>query len=187
VVSSAEVYGEGESRPRIESDPARPQGVYSASKLAAEAAAALAISGWGLRVIVTRPFPATGPGQTNRLVPNWLAALRAGKRDVEGNDFIVRDYMDVRDAAAGYAALLARGRPGETYNLASGREVRFGDLFATLARLLKVEAKLVPPARPRREPVYLVGNSTKLRQDTGWQPTIDLEQTLADMIDAQTH
>jgi GDP-4-dehydro-6-deoxy-D-mannose reductase len=93
----------------------------------------------------------------------------------------------VRDAAAGYAALLARGRPGETYNLASGREVRFGDLFATLARLLKVEAKLVPPARPRREPVYLVGNSTKLRQDTGWQPTIDLEQTLADMIDAQTH
>jgi nucleoside-diphosphate-sugar epimerase len=45
----------------------------------------------------------------------------------------------------------------------------------------------VPPARPRREPVYLVGNSTKLRQDTGWQPTIDLEQTLADMIDAQTH
>jgi GDP-4-dehydro-6-deoxy-D-mannose reductase len=187
VVSSAEVYGEGESRPRIESDPARPQGVYSASKLGAEAAAALAISGWGLRVIVARPFPATGPGQTNRLVPNWLAALRSGKRDVEGNDFIVRDYMDVRDAAAGYAALLARGRPGETYNLATGREVRFGELFATLTRLLRVEAKLVSPARPRQEPVYLVGDSTKLRQDTGWQPTIDLEQTLADVIHAQTY
>jgi GDP-4-dehydro-6-deoxy-D-mannose reductase len=187
VVSTAEVYGHGEPRPRLETEAARPQSVYSASKLGAEAAAALAVSGWGLRVIVTRPFPATGPGQANRLLPNWLAALRAGRREVEGNPSIVRDYMDVRDAAAGYAALLTRGRPGETYNLATGRELRFGELFTTLTRALGVEAKLVPPAHPRREPVYLVGNPTKLRQDTGWQPTIQIEQTLADMIDAQTH
>lgn len=187
VTSSAEVYGEGEVRPRVETDMTRPTSVYGASKLGAEAAAAHAGAAWGLPVIVVRPFPATGPGQTNRLIPNWLAALRDGGRDIEGDAHIVRDFLDVRDTAAGYVALLTGGRPGETYNLASGQGVRFDDLFASLTAAARVSAKLVPLSRPRPEPPYLVGDSRKLRQHTGWQPTIPLNQTLADLIDAQAH
>jgi GDP-4-dehydro-6-deoxy-D-mannose reductase len=186
VASSAEVYREAEPRPRKETDATGPHSVYGASKLGAEAAAALAVAAWGLRLIVIRAFPATGPAQTNRLVPKWLKALRAGQTKIEGDGSIVRDYLDVRDMASGYTAMLTHGRAGETYNLASGRELRFGDLFVRLAGLLKVDARLVPPADPRREPPYLVGDSSKLQQHTGWKPTIPLERTLADMIDAQT-
>lgn len=185
VTSSAEVYAEGEPRPRVETDATRPTSVYGASKLGAEAAAAHATAAWGLPVIVVRPFPATGPGQTNRLIPNWLAALRDGKRNIEGDGHIVRDFLDVRDTAAGYVSLLNAGRPGETYNLASGRGVRFDELFAGLTASARIGAKLVPPSAPRPEPPYLVGDSRKLQHDTGWQPTIPLDQTLSDLIDAQ--
>ncbi|MBA3761526.1 MAG: NAD(P)-dependent oxidoreductase [Gemmatimonadales bacterium] len=187
VTSSAEVYGDGELRPRVETDATRPTSPYGASKLGAEAAAAHATAAWGLPVIVVRPFPATGPGQTNRLIPNWLAALQKGERNIEGEGHIVRDYLDVRDTAAGFAALLTKGRPGETYNLASGRGVRFDELFATLTASAGISAKLVPPSKPRRESPYLVGDSGKLQQHTGWHPTIPLDQTLSDLIDAQTH
>lgn len=187
VTSSAEVYGEGEPRPRIETDATRPSSPYAASKLGAEAAAAHATAAWGLPVIVVRPFPATGPGQTNRLIPNWLTALRNGERNIEGEGHIVRDYLDVRDTASGFVALLTKGRPGETYNLASGRGVRFDELFASLTASAGVRAKLVPPSHPRREPPYLVGDSGKLQQHTGWHPTIPLDQTLSDLIDAQAH
>ncbi len=186
VTSSAEVYGEGEPRPRIETDATRPSSPYAASKLGAEAAAAHATAAWGLPVIVVRPFPATGPGQTNRLIPNWLTALRKGER-IEGEGHIVRDYLDVRDTASGFLALLTKGRPGETYNLASGRGVRFDELFRMLTASAGMSAKLVPPSKPRREAPYLVGDSSKLQQHTGWHPTIPLDQTLSDLVDAQAH
>ncbi len=189
VASTAEVYGAGEARPRTERDPPRPLSPYAASKLGAEIAAAQAAAAWGLRVVVVRPFPVTGPGQTNRLVPNWVARLRAGEREVPGDPEVVRDYLDVRDAAAGFVALLGGGRPGETYNLATGRGVRFGELFAQVARLLGADARLVapPPALRRPDPPHLVGDPAKLRSHTGWMPTIALERTLADLINAQAH
>jgi len=187
VTSSAEVYGAGEPRPRVETDATRPTSVYGASKLGAEAAAAHAAAAWGLPVMIVRPFPATGPGQTNRLIPNWLAALRNGQRTIEGDAHTVRDFLDVRDTAAGYVALLSSGRPGETYNLASGRGVRFDELFSKLAASAGVSATLVPPSKPRGEPPYLVGDARKLQQHTGWQPTIPLGQSLSDLIDAQAY
>jgi GDP-4-dehydro-6-deoxy-D-mannose reductase len=171
----------------VETDATRPTTPYGASKLGAEAAAAHAIAAWELPVIVVRPFPATGPGQTNRVIPNWLTALRKGERHIEGDGHIVRDYLDVRDTAAGYVALLSKGRPGETYNIASGRGVRFDELFAGLTAAARISAKLIPPSVPRPGPPYLVGDSRKLQQETGWQPTIPLDQTLSDLIDAQAH
>ncbi len=188
VLSSAEVYGEGEPRPRLESDPPRPLSPYAASKLGAEIAAGQAAAGWGLRVIVVRPFPLTGPGQRNRLLPNWIAELRAGRREIaRGDPATVRDFLDVRDAASGLVALLERGHAGETYNLATGRGLRFDELFPRIAGRLGVEARLVPPAPAdrRSDPAHLVGDPGKLERHTGWTAQIPLDRTLADLIDAQ--
>ncbi len=194
VVSSAEIYGEGDRRPRAESEVPRPLNVYGATKLGAEIAAAQGRDEWGLRVIVVRPFPAIGRGyQENRVLNKWISNLRAGHTAVEGDPAVVRDFMDVRDAARGYEALLARGQAGETYNLATGRAVTFGELFAMLAGRLHKDARLVAPTQPRRDARHLVGDPTKLRQHTGWHPAIALEDTISDLIedraliDAQAH
>ncbi|MDF3053911.1 MAG: putative GDP-6-deoxy-D-lyxo-4-hexulose reductase [Geminicoccaceae bacterium] len=188
VASSAEVYGQGEGRPRVETEAPRPLNVYGATKLGSEIAATHARDEWDLRVIVVRPFPATGPGyQENRVLNKWIAALRDGQKTVEGDSTIVRDFMDVRDVAGAYMALLGRGRAGETYNLAAGRGVTFGELFAMLAAKLGKDARLVPPTNPRRDALHLVADAGKIQRHTGWHATIPLEKTISDLIDAQAH
>ena len=188
VASSAEVYGEGQGKPRVESETPHPLNVYGATKLGTEIAAAQARDEWDLRVIVVRPFPATGPGyQENRVLNKWISALRDGQKTVEGDSSIVRDFMDVRDVVGGYMALLSHGQPGETYNLAAGRAVTFGELFAMLTAKLGKDARLVPTTNPRRDARHLVADASKMRRHTGWHATIALEKTISDLIDAQAH
>ncbi|MEK7668423.1 MAG: GDP-mannose 4,6-dehydratase [Gemmatimonadota bacterium] len=193
VVSTSEVYGRGATRPLAETDPTVPCSPYAASKLGAELAASEIRERTGLRVIVARSFPHTGPGQDERfVVPAFARRLRgarlAGARAVKvGNLEPVRDLLDVRDVASAYLALLARGVPGEVYNVASGEGHSLEALFARLAAIVGVDAIPEPDSelvRPADIP-YLVGDAGKLRAATGWAPTIPLERTLRDLVDAQ--
>jgi GDP-4-dehydro-6-deoxy-D-mannose reductase len=195
VVSTSEVYGVTPPRPSREDDPVAPVSPYAASKLGAEEATREVARRTGLRCIVARPFSHTGPGQgTAFVVPALIQRLReAGARGdatvPTGNLEPRRDYLDVRDVAEAYAALLERGVPGETYNIASGVPVSLHDLFARLASLLGVHATAAEdPALMRAADIpYLAGNAAKLAAATGWAPRIPLDQTLRDMTNAETH
>jgi GDP-4-dehydro-6-deoxy-D-mannose reductase len=193
LVSTAEVYGAGNGRPCLETDPTAPRSPYAASKLGAELAALETRVRTGLRVVIARSFPHTGPGQDERFVaPAFARRLRgarlAGARVVKvGNLEPVRDFLDVRDVAAAYLALLERGKSGEVYNVASGRGVSLRELFDRLAGIVGVNAIPEPDPefmRPADIPV-LVGDGAKLRAAAGWAPRIPLDQTLRDLVDAQ--
>jgi GDP-4-dehydro-6-deoxy-D-mannose reductase len=194
VVSTGEVYGPGETRPRRESDPITPVSPYAASKAAAELGAMELGSRTGLRVIIARPFPHTGPGQSARFVaPAFAARLalagRTGAPAVKtGSLEPIRDLLDVRDVVAAYLSLLARGTPGTVYNVARGEGHSIGDLFHRLAGL--VGHAVIPEfdhalARPVDIP-HLVGDATLLRTTTGWSPSWSLDMTLRELLDAQT-
>jgi GDP-4-dehydro-6-deoxy-D-mannose reductase len=193
VVSSAEVYGSGPPSPRIESDPLCPRSPYAASKAGAEIAALEAWRRTGIRVVIARPFPHTGRGQTLQyVVPAFVQRLRAAKleqasRVPTGNLDPVRDLLDVRDVAEAYVSLLGKGVPGETYNVARGEGITLRELFCRIADLVGLQAEPVPdPTLIRAGDIpYLVGNPTKLRRATGWSPSIVLEQTLREIVDAQ--
>jgi nucleoside-diphosphate-sugar epimerase len=195
IISSAEVYGAGPRSRRVESDPPRPQSPYAASKAGSEIAALEAWRRADLKVIVARPFTHTGPGQRPPyVVPAFierLLALRAGgSRQVPtGNLEPVRDMLDVRDVVDAYVALLERGEPGEIYNVARGEGIALDQLFRRIAEIVGVDADPFPDASLRRSSdiPYLVGDASKLRQATGWAPKITLDQTLRDMVNAQTH
>jgi GDP-4-dehydro-6-deoxy-D-mannose reductase len=193
VVSTGEVYGAGAARPLVETDPERPRSPYAASKLGAELAARETATRTGLRVVTVRAFPHTGPGQDERFVaPAFARRLRgarlAGARAVKvGNLEPIRDILDVRDVVQAYLVLLERGVAGETYNVASGHGLRLQELFDRLASIVGVEAIPEPDPeflRPADIP-YLVGDPSKLRAATGWDPRIPLDQTLSDLVDAQ--
>jgi GDP-4-dehydro-6-deoxy-D-mannose reductase len=194
VVSTGEVYGAGAAVPRRETDPWAPVSSYGASKVAAEVAALEVWRRTGLRVIVARPFPHTGAGQTTGyVVPAFAARLRAAKAAGDtmvptGNLEPVRDLLDVRDVVDAYRRLLANGVPGEAYNVARGEGASLAELFDRLAALIGVRARPVPdPALVRGTDIpHLVGDSTKLRRATGWAPTRSLEQTLQGLLDAET-
>ncbi len=195
LASTAEVYGTGPDEPRVETDATQPCSPYAASKLAAETAILEAYRRTGLRAIIARAFAHTGKGQDTRfVVPAFarrlLEAKKTGAKGVKvGNLTPVREFMHVSDVVNAYAVLLQRGEAGETYNVASGRAVSLSELFGMLATIVG------HPAQPETDPdlvrpadiQYLVGDSTKLRQLTGWEPKVALEETLAEVVDAQAH
>lgn len=194
VASTAEVYGPGPEGPRVETDRTAPCSPYAESKLAAERAALAVGKGGELEVIVARSFPHTGRGQDTRFVVPAFArrlieAKRAGKREVPvGNLTPVRDILHVSDVVAAYVRLLEDGTPGETYNVAAGREVSIRELFERLAALVGHDATPVESTQLVRSSDirYLVGDAAKLTARTGWQPQVSLEDALAEVVDAQT-
>jgi GDP-4-dehydro-6-deoxy-D-mannose reductase len=195
LVSTGEVYGEGHGRPALETDPNRPRSPYAASKLGAEIAAREVADRTGLRVIIARAFPHTGPGQSEKyVVPALAQRMRTAKRIgapviKTGNLSPVRDLSDVRDVVRAYRLLVERGRPGECYNVATGTGVVLGAVVAQLSSLLEYRVIVEPDPNLLRanDLHYLVGDSSRLRRDVGWNPQISLDQTLRDVLDAQTY
>jgi GDP-4-dehydro-6-deoxy-D-mannose reductase len=192
-VGSADVYGvvEPADLPLTERSPLRPTSPYAASKAAAEQIAQQAHLGYGLGVISVRPFNHLGPGQSDRFVAPALAA-RIARAEHAGDDAITvgnltarRDFTDVRDVVRAYRLLVERGEPGEIYNVCSGRDLAIQELADRLVAMAQRPIRLEPdPAllRPVDLPV-LRGDAGRLHDATGWEATVPLEQTLADLLD----
>jgi GDP-4-dehydro-6-deoxy-D-mannose reductase len=166
--------------------------VYGASKAAADLTAAQWARAYALDVVRARPFNHTGPGQDAAFVCSALArqvaAIEAGRQEPVlrvGNVDRVRDFSDVRDVAAGYVALLERGRAGEAYNLCSGS----GSSIAEVIAILRTHARV--PLRVHSDPALrravdverMVGSHERATRDTGWAPRIPLDATLGALLD----
>jgi GDP-4-dehydro-6-deoxy-D-mannose reductase len=192
-VSSADIYGvvRDDELPLSEDAPLRPVTPYAASKVAADFLALQAWLGRKLGVIRVRAFNHLGPGQTTKFVAPALADRIARNELDGGSDVPVgnlsprRDFTDVRDVVRAYRLLAERGAPGEAYNVCSGRAVAIRELADKLLALADrpMELRTDPELeRPVDTPV-LIGDSERLRAATGWQPEIDLDTTLADLLD----
>ncbi len=193
VVSSADVYGIASpaSLPLGESAPVQPRSPYGASKAAAEAIAAQYHRGWGLDVVIVRPFNHIGPGQSPRFVAPSIAE-KIARAELDGGGVVThgdlspeRDFTDVRDVVRAYRLIAERGRPGAIYNLCSGKAVAMSTVLETLVSMARVPVTTEPdPAliRPVDLPV-LRGSHAALTDDTGWEPSIPLSDTLATVLE----
>lgn len=199
IVGSGEQYGRHDKSelPLGEDAEQRPMTVYAATKAAQEIVALEVCRSEGVRVIATRSFNHSGPGQSPDFVLPALVrralALRAGGGNggadrrtalAVGNTAPVRDFLHVADVAAAYIGLAARGRAGEVYNVSSGVGVSVKELAVQVLAATGVKAPLATdPALARRVDVpALVGDSTRLRDATGWAPTRSLRTLIDDLV-----
>ena len=188
VIGSAMVYRQADTATN-EDHPIGPSSPYGVSKLAQEM---LALRASDLAVIVARPFNHAGPRQDPSYVTSsfaqQIAEIEARLREPVlrvGNLESRRDITDVRDTVRAYRLLTERGVPGRAYNVCSGTAYRIRDLLEHLVALSRVPIAVEPdPARlrPSDNPIIL-GDGTRLRQETGWTPTIPMAQTLRDLLD----
>ena len=191
LVGSGEAYGPlaAEAAPFDEGAALRPTSVYGRSKAAADLLGA-AWSARGLDVVRVRAFNHTGPGQSDDFVlasfARQLCAIEKQQQEPvirTGNLESIRDFLDVRDVVAAYAALLERRVPRGAYNVASGIGLRIGALLERLMEIVAVRADVcVEPAR-LRPPDRSIGDASRLRRATGWTPRVALERTLASLAD----
>ena len=194
IVGSGLQYGSHppDRMPLAEDTPQEPRDVYSASKAAQEQLAMAAWRGERVRVIATRSFNHSGPGQPSHFLLPRLVREALALRDLGGDTLTignvdsVRDFLHVADVARAYVALATRGTPGEAYNVASGTGIRVDDAVARVLALAGVRARLnVTPALQRAVDVpVLVGDSSKLRAATGWAPQHTFDTIIHDFIRA---
>ena len=191
--SSADVYGLPDRVPVDEDAPLRPTNVYAASKAAAE----VLVREFGDRdaqpTVILRPANTNGPRQHPGLAASGFAkqiaeaeagiaepVIRHGRLDAQ------RDFLDVRDVAAAYAAALALVPDRtETYNVGSGEPVTVERILHTLIQLARIRVRTeLDPERVRPgDPSALALDASRFRARTGWAPTIPLERSLADTLD----
>lgn len=191
-VSTDEVYGalaHGDAAFTEESKH-RPTSPYSASKASADHLARAWWCTYGLPVIVSNCSNNYGPYQfPEKMIPTMvLSALEGCPLPVYGTGENIRDWLFVDDHVAALAQLLAAGKPGETYLVGGGAELRNIDLVHQICALLDElkpdtvqfpHAQLIRfvPDRPGHDLRYAVDGS-KIRNELGWHPAESLASGL---------
>jgi GDP-4-dehydro-6-deoxy-D-mannose reductase len=194
IACSSEEYGlvHENELPIREDNPLRPLSPYAVSKVTQDLLGYQYHQSYGMDVVRTRGFNHEGPRRPPVFVASdfaWqIAQIEKSKRDpimYVGNLEARRDFTDVRDMVQGYWLALEKGVPGEVYNLASGKAYSIREVLDLLLGMTQARIEVrTDPARLRPSDVpVLLGDASRFRAATGWEPRIPFEQTLRDTLD----
>jgi dTDP-glucose 4,6-dehydratase len=186
-VSTDEVYGDVPAGQfSRETDPVAPRSPYSAAKAGGELFCRSFFVSHGTDVVITRGCNTIGPRQyPEKLVPLFVTnALRDLPLPVYGDGMQVRDWLHAEDHARAIDLVLRQGRPGETYNIGAGNERPNIDVVREILDRVGKSRDLIThvPDRPGHDRRYAL-SWTRIRDELGWSPARNFEQTLHHTID----
>jgi dTDP-glucose 4,6-dehydratase len=182
-VSTDEVYGSlGPNDPPFSEITAyAPNSPYAASKAASDHLVRAYHHTYGLPTLTTNCSNNYGPFQfPEKLIPLLILNAQQGKPlPVYGDGKNVRDWLYVEDHCEAIAAVLARGKPGETYNIGGSNEKPNIEIVHRVCDLLDE----VSPAKggSRRELITFVKDrpghdrryaidARKIERELQWKP-----------------
>jgi dTDP-glucose 4,6-dehydratase len=200
-VSTDEVFGSLaiDDPPCVEKTRYAPNSPYSASKAAADHLVRSYFHTFGLPVITTNCTNNYGPFQfPEKLIPLMTAnAVERKPLPVYGDGMNIRDWLYVLDHCSALRAVLAKGRPGEVYNIAGNCEVTNLEVVETICREVdklvlgsddapRHELIKFVPDRPGHDRRYALATD-KIESELGWQPeetfSTGLQKTIAWYLD----
>ena len=194
-VSTDEVYGSlhAEDPAFSESTPYAPNSPYAASKAGSDHLVRAYHHTYGLPTVTTNCSNNYGPFQfPEKLIPLMIVNALEGKPlPVYGDGRNVRDWLYVRDHCEAVRVALAKGRPGETYNIGGSAERANIDVVKALCSIMD---ELDPDSAPHEKLVTYVHDrpghdrryaidATKIRSELGWQPRQQFETGLRATIE----
>jgi len=187
-VSSTEVYGEAQNVPMNEGHVLSPLNTYAVSKLASDRLCFTFHAEHGIPVIIARIYNSYGPRETEPyVIPEIITQFDKGPVVYLGNLEAQRDFTYVSDTARGLIATLCSPVPnGEAVNVGSGATFSVRQLAEWIGGMMghdEIEIRL-DERRLRRLDIELFKcDATKLREATGWKPTVGIEDGLQRTID----
>lgn len=194
-VSTDEVFGSLSATDLqfSETTPYAPNSPYSATKAGSDHLVRAYFHTYDLPVLTTNCSNNYGPYQfPEKLIPLMIANALAGKplpvyRDGQN----VRDWLYVGDHCSAIREVLARGVPGETYNVGGWNEKKNLDVVHVLCDLLDElqpkagasyrEQIAFVPDRPGHDRRYAV-DARKLGRELGWKPVETFETGMAKTV-----
>ncbi|HEY5588500.1 MAG TPA: NAD-dependent epimerase/dehydratase family protein, partial [Candidatus Paceibacterota bacterium] len=180
--SSSAIYGNQETMPIVESMYANPLSPYGAQKYIGEVYMKLYSQIFGVETVCFRYFNVYGPRQSATgyyasVIPRFIEFKKKGEPlPIVGDGENKRDYVHVTDVAR--ANLLAMTSDivgkGETINLGVGESFSINHI----AGLIGGETINIPP---RIEPKEAIANISKAKELLNWEPTVKLEEGIAEL------
>jgi dTDP-glucose 4,6-dehydratase len=187
-VSTCEVYGDLplDSDEVFREDSAyRPRTPYNASKAGADHAVRAYYETFGLPITITNCSNNYGPYQfPEKVIPLFVTnALDDLPLPLYASIRNKREWLHVLDHCAAIDLVLAKGRPGETYNVGSGLEASIEEIADLVLDLTGRPAalKTIVPDRPGHDRRYLL-DATKIRSELGWAPEHSWPAGLAETV-----
>jgi dTDP-glucose 4,6-dehydratase len=192
-VSTDEVFGSLDDGGAFsETTPYQPSSPYSSSKAGSDHLARAWNHTYGMPVIITNCSNNYGPYQfPEKLIPLVTLKCMASKNiPVYGHGDNVRDWLFVEDHVSALATVLAKGVPGETYNI--GGECELSNL-EVVKKICALMDQLQPGSAPAEQLIEFVSDRpghdfryamdiSKISRELGWRPTEDfasgIEKTL---------
>jgi UDP-glucose 4-epimerase len=200
VASTSEVYGDRREPEALDEESRRMYGpttarrwAYAESKALDEFLALAYHQERGLDCVIVRLFNTVGPrqsGQYGMVIPRFVTAALAGRTlEIHGDGTQTRCFCHVQDTIRALSALMdAREISGQIYNVGSTERVTINDLAQRVLAMTASSSSIVQV--PYNE-VYGQGIEDMLHRQPaiekvgaaiGWQPTRDLEEILADVV-----
>lgn len=179
-VSTDEVYGDVPSGRSKESDPLAPRSPYSASKAGGDLLALSYFTTYQFPVMVTRGSNTFGPNQyPEKFIPLFVTnAIEDQPLPLYGDGLQQRDWLSVQDHCEGIACVLAKGEPGQVYNVGVGEERPNREVAETIVGLLGKPLSLIRHVtdRPGHDRRYALdcGKIAAL----GWSPRVPFGEAL---------
>jgi dTDP-glucose 4,6-dehydratase len=163
-------------------DPSSP---YSASKASSDMLVRAWVRSYGVQATISNCANNYGPYQhVEKLIPRQITNVLLGdKPKLYGAGDNVREWTHVADHNDAVHRIITDGQIGETYLIGSGDERSNQQIIEQILTLMDQDPTAYDhvPDRPGHDLRYS-NNTTKLRTELGWNPTLDFTTGLAATI-----
>jgi GDPmannose 4,6-dehydratase len=187
------MFGRIQAERQNEHTPFYPRSPYAVAKLYAHWMTVNHRESFGLHassgILFNHESPLRGIEFVTRKVTDGVARIKLGlARELAlGNLDAKRDWGHARDYVRAMWLMLRQDQPDD-YVVATGRSVTIRDMVAMAFACAGLDWRehvttrqdLMRPA----EVDVLLGDATKAREQLGWEPSVTLEEMLAEMVEA---
>ncbi len=173
-----------------EDDPLLPLHPYGVSKVAQDLLAYQYYANDGIRCIRARIFNTTGTRKVGDVCSDFVRrSVGLVKENSDrmvlrvGNIETRRAILDSKDLINALCLLAEKGVYGQAYNICAQHAYPIGNIIDEIQAILgvafelNVDERLLRPTDER----IILGDTTKLKSDTGWRQSVGIEQTLREM------
>ncbi len=180
LIGTCMVYDMAHATGITELSPVKLASPYAGSKLAAEDIALSFYYGFGLPVVILRPFNTYGPCQKTNMEGGVVSIfvqnqINGEKLKVFGDGTQTRDLLYVEDCADFIVrASFSKSAVGQVINAGTGKDISISDLAQLICKDPgKIE--YVKHHHPQSEIQKLLGSFSKAQTLLGWEPKTSLE------------
>lgn len=194
LIGSSEEYGsiDPSNIPVSEDAVITPGNPYAVSKATQTMFGMLYHRAFDMDIVMARAFNHIGPRQSpNFVISDFARRIVMMEKGMlppvlkVGNLEAARDFSDVRDIVDAYWQLSQKGKAGEVYNVGSGKAYKIKDLLRMLIDRAKIDISIeIDKSRFRPLDVPIIcADISKIRSHIGWEPKINIETSLDDILD----